>query len=394
MPVRVATAAGDLAREALLSTELATRPDVHLVLRCVDRIELLAAIRGGQLQALILLGTPAWFDRQCASEATNHGVRVVAVTDGDAPLGTSSVLGSAASSDEIVQACSHNEVSADLPAPLPERGATGRLTAVWGPKGAPGRSRIAIELAFALQGEDTGCALIDADPYGGDIVQLLGMAEEIPSLVWAARAAAKGDLDHAAIETNLRAYPLGPVVLPGLPRADLWADVSEFGFEEMIGAFRSIFDHSLCDVGFCIEATQGRVDDGGGRNRMTRAALRTADHVLAVFRGDPLGIKHFMWGFEELERLVDRDRILIVANRVRAGDEREISELFSRHLNKTPCAYIPDRPDLMAEALRRSRPVRGLRSEGNFRPAIDTIAVAVGARLQPRGLLTRLGGRG
>ena len=378
-----------------MSAELATRPDVHLVLRCVDRVELLAAIRGGQLQALILLGAPSWFDRQCASEARSQSVRIVAVTDTEAPPGTSSVLGTTASPAEIVAACV--DASQDLSSSQPEPGLTrrrGRLTAVWGPKGAPGRSRIAIELAFAVQSHDVGCLLVDADPYGGDLVQLLGMAEEIPSLVWAARAAAKGELDHASIERNLRAYPLGPVVLPGLPRADLWADVSEFGFKETMDVCRSLFDHTVCDVGFCLETSPPRgVTEQGGRNRMARAAIQEADHVVAVCKADPPGIKHFMWGFEELSRAVEADRIIVVVNRVVPGEERQISELFARHLNRTPCAYIPDRPDLVKEALRATRPVRGLRSEGTYRSAMDTVAVSIGARLRPRGFLTRLGGR-
>ena len=394
--VRIATAAGDLDKEALLSATLAVRSDVHLVLRCVDRVELLAAIRGGQLEALILLGNPEWLDRQCVSEARARSVKILAVTDGDAPMGASHVVGSDASADEIVAAC--------VSAPIESVGGSqdfhedaqppGRLTSVWGPKGSPGRSRISIELAFAVQRDHVGAALIDADPYGGDLIQLLGMAEEIPSLVWAVRAAAKGELDSRAIERNLRAHPLGPVVLPGLPRADLWADVSEFGFGEMIDIFRSTFAHTICDVGFCLEPAAGTaLLEEGGRNRMARLAIQRSDHVVAVCRADPSGIKHFMWAFQEVTRLVDPERITIVANRVRPGDERELSALFERHLKKRPSAYVPDRSELLAEAVRSSRPVRGLRSESEYRAAIDAVAVAIGARLRPRGFLTRLGGR-
>ncbi|HEU0256408.1 MAG TPA: hypothetical protein VFQ96_01060, partial [Microbacteriaceae bacterium] len=62
----------------------------------------------------------------------------------------------------------------------PPRGEAGRVIAVWGGTGAPGRTTIAVGLAgeYAARGEET--ALCDVDPYGGSIATLLGLLDEAP----------------------------------------------------------------------------------------------------------------------------------------------------------------------------------------------------------------------
>ena len=388
--VRVATVGGDLDLEARLASAIAKRRDAELLLRCVDRIELLAAIRGAGLDALVVAGQPSWLDHQSVSEAATRGVRIVGVSDGEAPLGASAVLGSDASVDEILEAC--RNASPANPS-LPQVGGKGRLTTVWGPKGAPGRTRVAIELAFEIQSTQATCALIDADPYGGDVLQSLGIVEEMPTVVWAARAAGRGELSDAQIEQYLRRVEDGPIIIPGIPRSELWADVSLFGFKALLDSFRGLVDHTVIDVGFSLDTDIPTLDTTDGRNRMTIAAIRESDRVVAVLRADPLGLKNFLWGFEGLAALVDDDRIVIVANRVRDGQERQIAEIVRKHTGRRPAAYLPDVPSLAESAIELGGRIAADKGAAGYSAAIQSLAISTGARLQPKGVLIKLGGR-
>ncbi|MDQ3645423.1 MAG: hypothetical protein M3345_00645, partial [Actinomycetota bacterium] len=68
--LRVATAASEPELEAAVASTLLARGDLEVVLRCVDRVELLALARGGAVDAILLAGVPEWVDPQCFEECT------------------------------------------------------------------------------------------------------------------------------------------------------------------------------------------------------------------------------------------------------------------------------------------------------------------------------------
>src|SRR5918996_5413069 len=75
--LRIVTLAGDPDREADLAREIDERRDVELVLRCVDRVEFLAALRSDAVDAIVSVGAPSWFAKQEAFEASQAGIVVV-----------------------------------------------------------------------------------------------------------------------------------------------------------------------------------------------------------------------------------------------------------------------------------------------------------------------------
>jgi MinD-like ATPase involved in chromosome partitioning or flagellar assembly len=149
----------------------------------------------------------------------------------------------------------------------------------------------------------------------------------------------------------------------------------------------------VCDVGFCLEPERSMYVGGGdGRNAIARAAVADADRVVAVCRADPTGIKNFLWSFEQLVELAERDDILIVANRVQPSEQREVGELIRRNLGKRPIAYVPDRPAELSAAARAGAAVRNLFPGSDVCSALRSLAAAAGGRPAPRGVLAKLGG--
>jgi MinD-like ATPase involved in chromosome partitioning or flagellar assembly len=252
-----------------------------------------------------------------------------------------------------------------------------------------------MELAAELAVAETSTLLIDGDPYGGDVVQMLGIVEELPSVLWAARLAARGQLDNIRLTAELRrAGRTGPVVLPGLPRAELWADVSDFGWNALLDVTAAAFKHTVCDVGFCVEATTSPFPGTGeGRNRMAIGTLRAADVVIAVCRADPVGLKNFVWTFEQLRELVDDESIRIVANRVRRSDEGQVGDVLRKHIGRRPIAYIPDMPSEVHRAVLLGRSLREAGMSSAAAGSFEAAAASVGGRVRHTGLMARLSGR-
>lgn len=398
--MRIVTLAGDPEAEAVVAGQLGAHREFDLVLRCVDRVELLATIRGGSIDAIVSVGAPPWLDRQAAREALDAGIKLVGLSDDPVESDRLTSLGaitlaSDAPLSSIVASCRDSARTAppSLPSTQPAQ-PKGKIIAVWGPKGAPGRTTTAVELAAQLACTESETILIDGDPYGGDCLQMLGVMEELPTIVWAARMAAKEELDAARLALDLRrAGRSGPVLLPGLPRAEMWPEVSDFGWRQLLTVARASFRFTVCDIGFCLEPAGPSFPGAGeGRNRIARTTVREADRVVAVCRGDAIGIKNFLWGFEALRELGREEDAVIVANRVRSGEQHAIGNLLRKHLGKRPIAYIPDVPGEIAQAVRAGVPVREMKRGSDVTAGIRSLAAALGGSVPSTGTMVRLAG--
>jgi MinD-like ATPase involved in chromosome partitioning or flagellar assembly len=280
------------------------------------------------------------------------------------------------------------------------------LVVVWGPKGAPGRTTVAVNLAF----ETLQCAgetlLVDADTYGGSISQALGFLEEHPGLAWAARLASRGELDAPKLlEATRRAAPAGPRVLPGLPRADLWTEVRPGTWDSLIDLFRLCFRFTVVDVGFCLEEEEELLYDHVRfrRNAVTRLALQRADQVIAVARADPIGLHDFVRGYQQLRELgVEQSRIRVVVNQVRGGlfggdAPTQIKAALGRYLGLEPSVFVPYDRAAVDAALMVGKALREVRPGTPMHQAIAALAASVVGAPQTaprrRGLRRRAGRR-
>jgi len=388
---RVVTVAGDIDLEPKVAARLSRHPRAELVLRCLDRTELLAAVRGARIDLVLVVGAPQWLDAHSVSEATEGAGRVVGIASDPLEAETLRRLG-------IVLAEPGADI-ADLleplsirpaPGPVP-RHSRGRVIAVWGPKGAPGRTTVAVEIAAEIARTQARTALIDGDTYGGDVAQMLAVVEELPTIVWAAQTASEDGLDEATVASVLRRTDTnGPILLPGINRSELWTDITSFGWARLLEVFEALFAYTVVDIGFGIDVDERVQFD---RHRVARQTIMSANHTVAVCRADPIGIKTFLWSFERLKELCDLDDVYIVANRVAPGDADEVGYVLKKHLGKRPLVFLPNRGADARAAIDRGVPIGQLKSSGEFSSAIRDLASALGASVPARGLLTRLGGR-
>src|SRR4051794_25334452 len=168
MTVPVLTAVTDPRWEADIVASLARDDGVRVVRRCVDLADLLAAAAAGLARAVVLSADLRRLDRDALTRLAVAGVAVVGlVAPGDdaaerrlRQLGVAHVLPADAGGTEVAAAliaavgaaqASPLRDYADPGAMLPElptqpageravAPGTGRVIAVWGPTGAPGRT--------------------------------------------------------------------------------------------------------------------------------------------------------------------------------------------------------------------------------------------------------------
>lgn len=351
---------------------LGDRDDLVVLKRCVDVSELLASASSGQADVAVVALEGPGLDRGAIDHLRQAGVRPVAVIPGGtareaAALRATRIGVRALVTDEELAALPELVAAGEEPDDTVIRGdqpeaavppPDGRVIAVWGPTGAPGRTTVATGLAAELARAGRRTVLIDADPYGGAVAQMFGIVDEISGLLAAARAAGTGELE-LKLGGVQRALDHRLSVVTGLPRADRYTEVRPGVLELLIDLSRGHGDVVL-DTGFCLE-DDPRLEVGGrgGRNQMTLAALGAADEVVVVGSADPVGLSRLARGLVEV-RDVGVPEVRVVINRMRSTlgwSERDLAGMVEGFTRLTGLHFLPEDRAAVDRALVSGRTV-------------------------------------
>jgi MinD-like ATPase involved in chromosome partitioning or flagellar assembly len=353
MRVVLLLAAG-AAWETRALTVLGGRRDLVVLKRCVDVDDLLATATSGQADAAVVSVEAPGFDLAAVDHLTQHGVRAVTVVADERGMVRAGRMGvrSTVRVDDLEAlpetiTSDHEPVPEPAPvadAPAPMAPTVGRVVAVWGPAGAPGRTTVAITLAAVL-GRRSRTTLVDADPCGGTVAQALGVLDEVSGLLSAARLAGSGMLEERFAGVQ-RAFDERFTVVTGLPRPDRWAEVRP-GTVELLAEVAGRQGHVVIDTGSSLDDD----DLGGrpGRSRLTLAALDVADEVVVVGTADPVGLSRLARALVDLRERSPLARVRVVVNRMRptiGWSERDVTQMLSDFARPVGLHFLPeDRPN-------------------------------------------------
>jgi MinD-like ATPase involved in chromosome partitioning or flagellar assembly len=320
--------------------------------RCVDVPDLMASASSAGAAVAVVAAEVPQLDAEAVMHLLRYDVRTLGVvTDArtaerlarigvveTCPPETTEVV-------EAVHRASAREVVAD-PAPVGPvdhggaAGGRGRVIAVWGPAGAPGRTTVAIGLSDGLAATGRRVVLVDADPYGGTVAQHLGVLDEMSGLLAVARMANLGTLDEAALARCCRRVGDRLDVLTGLPRADRRVEVRP-------GVLGTVLDGAaglgevVVDCGFGLEDP----DVALSRDRMTLDALGAADEVVVVGSAEPSGLARLARGLVELREVTGGTPVRVVVNRMRptlGWSSRDIVAMVEGYVRPLGVHFLPE----------------------------------------------------
>lgn len=396
--------------------------------RCVDVVELLAAAAAGVGRAALVAADLRGLDADVLTRLAVAGVAVIGVASHDDAagrrrlerLGVSPVVEPSAQPEDIAatvlgavgrltapRTYDVADPGAMLPRPtLPpddvaHASGDGRVVAVWGPTGAPGRTSVAVNVAAELADLGVDTLLVDADVYGGVIAQLLGLLDESAGFAAACRAAGSGELDPGVLTSLSVTVSSDLRLLTGLARADRWPELRAAAVEAVLGCARAVAAVTVIDCGFCLERDEELTFDTAAprRNGATLAALTAADLVVAVAAGDPVGLQRFVRAAAELGEAVPGCDPLVVVNRVRSqvvggGDATtQISEALARFAGVHDARFVPLDQHAFDTAVASGRTLAEVAPTSPARSPLRKLAADVGAVSLPptrRRVLSRL----
>jgi MinD-like ATPase involved in chromosome partitioning or flagellar assembly len=272
-----------------------------------------------------------------------------------------------------------------VPAEVEERPAgAGRVVAVWGPTGAPGRTTVAVGLADEAARLGTSTLLVDADVYGGVVAQVLGLLDESPGLAGAARQAATGRRDGSALLRLAWAVRPHLRVLTGLARADRWPELRPRAVAAVLEEARRLADLVVVDCSFSLEDDEELSFDTAAprRNGVTLTVLESADTVLCVSGADPVALQRSIRGLDELRETLPDVEPLVVVNQVRRGPvpgkpQEEISGALERFAGRDVRFFLPADRRATDAALASGRTVAEVAPASPLRNALRSMTAAL-----------------
>lgn len=338
------------------------------------------------VDAAIVAATRAVLTPDLVASCDRAGVRIIPVGDGDSRMlaryGLAAALPADASGWEVAGA-----LAAEVPdAAAGAHSASHRVSVVWGPSGAPGRSTIAIQLAVELRRSGRRTALVDADTVAPSLALLLGLADDAPGIAAACRRADLGALDSAELTRLASVLPTsaGEIdVLGGINRPGRWPELAAHRLQAALRACRVWAEETVVDVSSAFDADDEATYDLAGprRHAATVAALQEADEIIAVAAADPLGISRFIREHAELRRLAATASVRVLVNRVRPGplgiDARgQVRRTLERFAGITDVTFLPFDQRAADAALLHARPMADLTPRSSLVAGVRRFASA------------------
>ncbi len=352
---------------------------------------------------LVLAATRATLHRGLIELADRLGVRVVPVAQDEGVSRIAAIFGLPEPLDGADPAESAKRV---LAAPRLARRTgndPGRVVAVWGPYGAPGRTRIAIEVAVAAARGGVHVGLVDADSHAPSVALALGLPDEGPGFAAACRQAERGELDVA--ELSRISLPLGTPgadvdVLVGINRPSRWPELSAARVAAALAACRTWAGLTVVDVAASVESDEEIVSDlmdGPRRNAATRSALLAADRVVAVAAADPIGIARFIRDHAAVRDVIGATPVTVVVNRLRTGafgpgGQGQIRRTLERYADVSDVRFLPEDRRGVDAAVLAARPLGEISPRSPLAAAVARMTAsepAVAPALERPGPVTR-----
>lgn len=265
----------------------------------------------------------------------------------------------------------------------------GRVVAVVGTSGAPGRTTTAIHLAACL-GRDHAVAVLDADTQAPSVAHAIGIPVEGSSLSALARVFARGSLTATHCEEVAYEVDKKFSILTGLTSPHRWREADPTTVKAVIKACRQVWDYTFVDVH---AASYEPLDDFHRhiphRDHLIREIIEESDAIVLVSRADALGLHRLKDTFEWLEEVAPDKRRLLVANmadsaRTGAHPAHAIAVALSGIAPGEPITVIPY-DSAINRALLRGRIATGKRHK-NALAAFQELAQRVETLVPPQQL--------
>jgi len=217
----------------------------------------------------------------------------------------------------------------------------GKIISIYSGKGGVGCTTLAVNIALALNSQDTPAVLVDADLQFGDVTAFLNQQAHYSIVDIAVQA---DDLDEELLDEVLLLHESGLRILPAPPRPEFADEVHAEEMGKALKMLKDLFAYVIVD-------TASYLDD------IALAALEASDLIVMVAVPEIPSIKNSRFFLDTIAELgIPKERVLLVMNKVSRRDSIT-AERVSANLGREVVAEIPFDREAVKGAINHGKPL-------------------------------------
>jgi MinD-like ATPase involved in chromosome partitioning or flagellar assembly len=227
--------------------------------------------------------------------------------------------------DDLSQWMASLAVSSQASSP----GSAGKIIAIWGPAGSPGRSTVALCLAATLARRGERVMLVDGDSYAPSLAPLLGLSQTHSGVVAMSRHARLPNLEASTLEACAVQYELDNQslgIITGLSKPAQYVDCGSLAWAAALRTLRAAGHTLVVDVAEPLLQLPGETIGGPLRNALTIATLEAADKVVVVVNPIPLSILRLSRDWPRLTELAQARSLDVCLNNAPSNSQNAIDD--------------------------------------------------------------------
>ncbi len=350
--------------------------------RVVDVVDLIAVARIKHIDLVLIAASFPRLDGSLVQQLAESSVRVIGCIEDESDERQLRSVGIS----QCVDSSTVTAAALTVPASLvdltvdqsiheaePLEDVSARVTVVWGPPGAPGRTSVAIGLAqlSATAGERT--LLIDLDTVCPGIGSTFAIAAGASGVIAAVRHGDVGQLDAATLARCVIEVSPRVDILTGIGQRSRRTELRASGVDAMLRVARQVYDRVILDVGPLVDADSHTAIVSSGIDAGADV-LQIADEVVVVTKSDTESLRRLLDHWPTTPLPVDGSIVVAVNQVVDASSRsiRDLVEVVSAQLGAA-VVTLPRDHDTFDRAASQGRTVFEIAPHGEWITAVSEL---------------------